>query len=611
MNRARAFAAAGLAAAALAVSVAADSGESGGGSGHKPTIRSAVANASATRLTIQGSHFGQDPEVRLAGALLTVLSSDPGEILAVLPAGLAPGSYRLTVTRHPGHGQSDDFEVTIGGVGPPGPPGSPGPPGPQGSPGAPGAQGPQGPPGDSVALRLASLGIDAGPFLGAASALRPADCAAGSALSLAVGGASLGEVLAVAGAEAISEPFRFVVAVRAASPPEPAALVGSSAQLGMSVGGVGSSVAGIVTEARVGASPQGQGLIVLALEPALARLARGSGFSVHQQVSRPEIVQEILSDAGVAAEFNFAGAHPQVDFQARYGESALAFVARLMEEEGIHYHFEDDTAVFADTNAVFPPAGPPLTYAGDGAPGTLVLSRFARGRGFVPTQATVRGFNFLTPGLLIEGSAGAPGSGEIYVFSSAVTSSLDASRQAARRLQGATAEGQGHVGASGIPTPRAGRVLTVADTLGGTFGGDYVVTGARHLGLRDAQGQCFSYANEFSAIPSVTPFRPPRVTPVPSVGGPLSAVVTGPPGSKVFRDEHGRVKVQFHWDRTGTNNENSSAWIRVAVPAGRTGEAFVPRVGSEVLVSFFEGDPSQPVIAGSLNNPLDPPPPLP
>ena len=197
----------------------------------------------------------------------------------------------------------------------------------------------------------------------------------------------------------------------------------------------------------------------------------------------------------------------------------------------------------------------------------------------MPTQATVRGFNFLTPGLLIEGSAGGPGGGEIYVFSSAVTSSLDASRQATRRLQGATAEGQGHVGASGVPTPRAGRVLTVADTLGGTFAGDDVVTGARHLGLRDVQGTCFSYANEFSAIPSTTPFPAAAGHAHSQRGGPLSAVVTGPPGSKVYLDEHGRVKVQFHWDRTGTNNENLERLDSRGRAGGAIGRA-VPFRGS-------------------------------
>jgi type VI secretion system secreted protein VgrG len=99
---------------------------------------------------------------------------------------------------------------------------------------------------------------------------------------------------------------------------------------------------------------------------------------------------------------------------------------------------------------------------------------------------------------------------------------------------------------------------------------------------------------------------------VPNVGGTVSAVVTGPPGTTIYRDVNSRVKIQFRFDRESQQtHEESIAWIRVNVPAGRTGELFVPRVGSEVLLGFIEGDPSQPVVIGSLNNPVDTPPVLP
>jgi type VI secretion system secreted protein VgrG len=374
----------------------------------------------------------------------------------------------------------------------------------------------------------------------------------------------------------------------------------------MTIGGASTAVSGILTEVRVGASPKGEGLLVLTLEPNIAGLARGSGFSVHQGMSAPDLVAEFVASAGVPIEDRTSVPYRVLEFQARYGESLLTFASRLLEGEGIHYHFEGDTTVLADTNTDFPPAGPALTYAGDGGPGTL--GRFGLGRALVPTRATVRGFNFLTPDQLIQGSAGGPGDSETYVFSSAVTSLNAAQRDANRRLEGATAEGRRHAGASGLPTPRAGSVITVVDTLGGAFNGSYLVTAARHVGISDARGGCFSFGNEFSAIPSAIPFRPPRVTPVPNVGGPVSAVVTGPAGSTVHTDQHGRVKLSFRFDRDSQNDENSSAWVRVGVPAGHTGEPFVPLVGSEALVAFIEGDPSQPIVIGSLNNPEDPPP---
>jgi len=348
---------------------------------------------------------------------------------------------------------------------------------------------------------------------------------------------------------------------------------------------------------------------VVTLEPSVSQLARGSGFSVHQDSSTPDVVSDLLSQAGVPHQMVLAGSYSPFEFQVRYGESLLGFLSRLLEREGIHYHFAaDGRMVLGDTNDAFQPSGTPLIYAGDGGSGALALTRFARGSGSVATLATVRGFDFLRPSFLVEGAAGTPGGAEVYVFSSAVTDVGTAQKEARALLEAAAVEGQRHVGSSGVPALRAGRLLTVVDTVGGGLGGSYLLTSVRHVALRDGQGSCFSYGNEFSAIPGSTPFRPARSTPVPNVGGVLSAVVSGAPGSTVERDAYGRVRVQFRFDREGRSDERSSAWIRVGVPPGRTNEAFAPRVGSEVLVAFVEGDPSQPVVIGSLNNPSDMPP---
>jgi type VI secretion system secreted protein VgrG len=70
------------------------------------------------------------------------------------------------------------------------------------------------------------------------------------------------------------------------------------------------------------------------------------------------------------------------------------------------------------------------------------------------------------------------------------------------------------------------------------------------------------------------------------------------------------VKVQFHWDRYGGMDENSSAWIRVALPAGRLDDPalYLPEVGDEVLVGFEHGDPAQPYVLGTLYNGDNPSP---
>jgi type VI secretion system secreted protein VgrG len=100
------------------------------------------------------------------------------------------------------------------------------------------------------------------------------------------------------------------------------------------------------------------------------------------------------------------------------------------------------------------------------------------------------------------------------------------------------------------------------------------------------------------------PFRPPLVTPKPVSQGTQTAVVVGPQGEDIFTDKYGRVKVQFHWDRDGKSDIDSSCWLRVATSwAGKNcGIIHIPRVGQEVVVAFEEGDPDRPIIIGSVFN---------
>jgi type VI secretion system secreted protein VgrG len=99
-------------------------------------------------------------------------------------------------------------------------------------------------------------------------------------------------------------------------------------------------------------------------------------------------------------------------------------------------------------------------------------------------------------------------------------------------------------------------------------------------------------------------FKPPRLTPRVTMPGPQNAIVVGPAGEELHVDDMGRVKVQFHWDRYGKNDENSTCWIRVSQPwAGKAwGGYFMPRIGQEVLVDFVNGDPDRPIIVGRLYN---------
>jgi type VI secretion system secreted protein VgrG len=134
----------------------------------------------------------------------------------------------------------------------------------------------------------------------------------------------------------------------------------------------------------------------------------------------------------------------------------------------------------------------------------------------------------------------------------------------------------------------------------------YLLTSVHHFaaqpGPESGDSGDADYSNSFTCVPSTIQYRPPRVTPKPVVQGVQTAVVVGPAGEEIYTDKYGRVKVQFHWDREGKKDENTSCWIRVSqVHAGKGfGGIDIPRMGEEVVVSFEEGDPDRPLITGRV-----------
>jgi type VI secretion system secreted protein VgrG len=128
--------------------------------------------------------------------------------------------------------------------------------------------------------------------------------------------------------------------------------------------------------------------------------------------------------------------------------------------------------------------------------------------------------------------------------------------------------------------------------------------------LATAQSSASEFKISIEALLASEPYRPARVTPKPLVHGLQSAIVVGPKGSEICTDEFGRIKVQFHWDRQGKLDENSSCWIRVAQTwAGKGwGALRLPRIGQEVMVAFMDGDPDRPVVVGSVYNGTNKPP---
>ncbi|MBY7831217.1 type VI secretion system tip protein VgrG, partial [Vibrio fluvialis] len=160
-------------------------------------------------------------------------------------------------------------------------------------------------------------------------------------------------------------------------------------------------------------------------------------------------------------------------------------------------------------------------------------------------------------------------------------------------------------GKSNQPLLRPGVKFDLKEHLDDTLNRDWLVVsvtsqGTQPQALEEAGGHgATTYANQFTLIPA---HRTWRATPQakPQVDGPMIATVVGPEGEEIFCDEHGRVKLHFPWDRYSNGDEHSSCWVRVSQgwAGSQYGMIAIPRIGHEVIVSFLNGDPDQPIVTG-------------
>ena len=220
--------------------------------------------------------------------------------------------------------------------------------------------------------------------------------------------------------------------------------------------------------------------------------------------------------------------------------------------------------------------------------------------------ATVRDFTFEHPDEELTQTAGS-GSTEVYEYPGEYAGGT-AEHLAQVRLEEAGTYLTYAIGTSDIPAVRAGVVLDLSGHPADGHDGEWLVVWVEHTarhGMASAHPAAGEpgYSNRFGAIPLKTQFRPPRAHPKPRIPGVHTAVVTGD-GDEIHTDEHGRVKVKFHWDRSEAKDSSSSCWIRVnqGWVGAEWGRMFIPRVGQEVIVQFEDGDPDRPMITGAVYN---------
>ncbi|MGH8548401.1 MAG: type VI secretion system Vgr family protein [Methylococcales bacterium] len=354
-------------------------------------------------------------------------------------------------------------------------------------------------------------------------------------------------------------------------------------------------------------------------------LTRTANCRIFQEKSIPEIIKQVFGDHGFNDfDDKLSESYPMLDYCVQYRETDFNFLNRLMEQAGIYYYFSHDsnkhTLVLSDNYSAHSKVrcNSQIVYRSteDHTFDEDYIYRWSAAKHVQTGKYVLDDYDFVKPKSNLEVRKANPGTcphtnKEYYDYPGEYLKTSDGDNIVTTRLQELQCRIECFQGTANT------RQLSV----GGLFNltGYYreeqnnkeylVVAAAYEIEGRDYLSGAKAYPDtayvcNFETIYSQIPYRSERSTPRPLITGSQTATVTGKSGEEIWTDEHGRVKVQFHWDREGQNDEKSSCWIRVAQPwAGKSwGSIAIPRIGQEVIVNFLEGDPDQPMIIGSVYN---------
>ena len=355
-------------------------------------------------------------------------------------------------------------------------------------------------------------------------------------------------------------------------------------------------------------------------------LTRTSDCKIFQDKTLRQIIEAVLADHPYADfEFQLTASYQPWTYCVQYRESDYNFIARLMEQEGMHFFFRHQngkhTLVIADGAHAHAAAADYASIAYHEPEAARArqdegMRQWTHGSEIQPTRFTQRDFNFEKPRADLQADArpARPLKHEyqakldVFDYPGEYTERAEGQRLAAIRVEEMRHQFdlfEGESNAAGLAT---GGLFRLSGHPRSDQNQEYLIVGASYRVEESpaeselAQTELFSV--RLTAIPSAQNYQAPRHTPKPIVQGPQTAIVVGKAGEEIHTDKYGRVKVQFHWDRYGTNDQNSSCWVRVSHPwAGKGwGMIAIPRIGQEVIVEFLEGDPDRPIITGRVYN---------
>ncbi|MFO0647715.1 MAG: type VI secretion system tip protein TssI/VgrG [Polyangiales bacterium] len=439
--------------------------------------------------------------------------------------------------------------------------------------------------------------------------------------------------------------------------PQPRSLLGERATLTLSrEGGTPHFTTGVVRSIQRLSALNNQVRVRVKVVPELWDLTQRTHCRTFQNLNVIGILREVLRDAenmypgerlDVRANESL---HPLRDCCVQYNETDLAFVMRLLEDEGLTFFFEhaedEETLVIFDgiEATSYEEAqivgGSTLQVGTHGAAtsNTEHATNVDWAEELRPTSYQSRDWDATRPQLLEQGmthrkSAGSsssrrrlheyPGRHVLHGYHDGQRgyTNSNGSRLADIRLQSEQVDGARATVSTNAPGMRPGLRFHLDGHADPSLDQTYLITSVVHRALnpqavaheverRPATDE-ERYQNIAECIPTSTVFRPQRVTPRPVIHGSQTAIVSAERDSneEIHVDHHGRVLVRFHWDQDelrteSQRRERSSCWVRVAQAwaGGGMGAFTLPRVGMEVVVSFLEGDPDRPLVTGCVYN---------
>lgn len=358
---------------------------------------------------------------------------------------------------------------------------------------------------------------------------------------------------------------------------------------------------------------------------------------VFLDMSIPEIIEQVLRSGGLTDDdFEIAldfEVYQKREYLCQYRETHLDFISRLMEGEGIYYYFEQTSSrekiIITDNKSMHKPMaeGEDIFYSPpsglDDRSREEVVKSFSCRQKVVSQKVYLREHNWKRPYMSVEGSAEVfeEGCGEVYFFGDHFTTAEEGDRLAGIRAEEFLCRKQSFFGDSTVPFLRSGYTFVLRNHFRDTFNQSYLIVDVSHEGSQASfmlaglpgglldQEKRPMYWNSVTALPDAVQFRPQRETRKPRFHGSLTARIDAAGnGEYAELDEYGRYKVILPFDRSERQGGKASAWIRMmqSYSGNNHGLHFPLHKGAEVLLTFIDGDPDRPVIAGAVSNPENP-----